>query len=130
MESKTSAERRLEYLNKWREDHREHLAELSKAYYTKHKEAIDAWKAKKNECDVCGGSYTNGNKSLHEKSEQHQRALNDKRHKEAMDARKAQKFECDVCGGRYTYYNKSIHEMTKRHQESLNAKTKQKIKHS
>jgi hypothetical protein len=75
MESETTGQTRAEYLKKWREDHREHIAEWNKAYYQKHREALDAKKAHKFGCDVCGGKYTSSNKSIHERTNRHQRAL-------------------------------------------------------
>ena len=66
---------RSEYMKRYREAHREHLAALEHARWERKKEELKEIRNAKHECETCGGRFTYANKSFHVKSKKHQAAL-------------------------------------------------------
>ena len=66
---------RREYKKQYYESHKEHLKEVFHAYWERNKEAISERRNAQHHCDICGGRYTLRNKSRHEHSNMHLRAL-------------------------------------------------------
>ena len=72
----TGARDRREYMEQYRETHKEHLAELNHALWEKNKDKINEKRGIKHQCEVCGGKYTTRHKTTHAQSKKHQEALN------------------------------------------------------
>ena len=66
---------RKEYLQRYRETHREHFRALEHARWERKKEELKEIRNAKKECEICGGRFTYSNKSFHVKSKKHQAAL-------------------------------------------------------
>ena len=66
---------RKEYLQRYRETHREHFRALEHARWERKKEELKEIRNAKNECEICGGRFTYSNKSFHVKTKKHQAAL-------------------------------------------------------
>ena len=75
MESQTRGQKRASYMKEYREAHKEHLQELNRANYHQNKEARNAKRYEKFNCEICGGSYTHGHRKCHERTLLHQQAV-------------------------------------------------------
>ena len=71
----TVARDRREYMKQYRENHKEHLAELNHALWEKNKEIIKERRNQKHDCEICGGKYTLSGWSHHSKTQKHKNAL-------------------------------------------------------
>jgi hypothetical protein len=70
-ELKIRKQKRSDYLKEYRDNHWEHIAQVSKVYY----ERVKEHKSEKFVCHICNGRYTLRHKTTHEKSLTHQDAV-------------------------------------------------------
>ena len=90
---------------------------------------------------LCGGQYTQSNKTLHLKTKKHQKYLNNnnvvpiskkekgKIYREKNRERLHEKFNC-LCGGCYRYNDKSNHEKTNKHREYIRTEALKQCLHN
>lgn len=72
----THKEKRRESKKQYYEQHKEETKEYKKQYYETNKAEIEAKRAEKVTCDVCGSVVSKGNIAIHNKTKKHINALN------------------------------------------------------
>ena len=60
----------------YRENNQDKIKEMKKQWYEQNKLRIAQKGSTKHDCQICGGKFTYTNKHVHEKSQRHQKALN------------------------------------------------------